>query len=258
MSSGERSEALRLTSLPLSGSSLRRSSCSCSDVGLVTMLRGALSLAALGAKQVRTAEMLDRRGAGRDLPVRARRIDVIPFDRRSSPCSPSSGALGFGYLFWSGPRRRSSDTSSLRFMIGDSRAEPWHEPGHRGSTVSGGHRRSPGPVADQSRPVRGRIGQPVGFGAVLLLAWRTFRQPSSDQPVRPRPPATKPMSMWFASPDFRRPALARSAPAVSLFAPRDDRPDDLRPLRLVMELVTEIRERAALDVSARSPRLFGG
>lgn len=41
-------------------------------------------------------------------------------------------------------------------------------------------------------PFVGPIASLFGFGAVLLLAWRTFRQPSAARPVT-SPPATQPM-----------------------------------------------------------------
>jgi hypothetical protein len=41
-------------------------------------------------------------------------------------------------------------------------------------------------------PFVGVIASLFGFGAVLLMAWRTFRQPSTTQPA-PTPPATQPM-----------------------------------------------------------------
>ena len=41
-------------------------------------------------------------------------------------------------------------------------------------------------------PFVGAIASLFGFGAVLLLAWRMFRQPSPTQPVA-TPPATQPM-----------------------------------------------------------------
>ena len=41
-------------------------------------------------------------------------------------------------------------------------------------------------------PFVGAVASLFGFGAVLLLAWRTFRQPSAARPVT-SPPATQPM-----------------------------------------------------------------
>jgi hypothetical protein len=43
-------------------------------------------------------------------------------------------------------------------------------------------------------PFAGAIASLFGFGAVLLLAWRTFRGTSTNQPV-PTPPATQPMGV---------------------------------------------------------------
>jgi hypothetical protein len=41
-------------------------------------------------------------------------------------------------------------------------------------------------------PFAGAIASLFGFGAVLLLAWRTFRGTSTSQPV-PRPPTGRPL-----------------------------------------------------------------
>ena len=43
-------------------------------------------------------------------------------------------------------------------------------------------------------PFVGAIASLFGLGAVLLLAWRTFRQPSTTRPVV-TPPATQPMGV---------------------------------------------------------------
>ena len=41
-------------------------------------------------------------------------------------------------------------------------------------------------------PFIGAIASLFGFGAVLLLAWRVFRQPSQARPVT-TPPSTEPL-----------------------------------------------------------------
>jgi hypothetical protein len=43
-------------------------------------------------------------------------------------------------------------------------------------------------------PFVGAIASLFGFGAVLLLAWRTFRQPTTSQPAM-TPPATQPLGV---------------------------------------------------------------
>jgi len=43
-------------------------------------------------------------------------------------------------------------------------------------------------------PFVGAIASLFGFGAVLLLAWRVFRQPSQPRPLT-TPPATQPLGV---------------------------------------------------------------
>ena len=95
-----------------------------------------------------------------------------------------------------------------------------------------------------------------GFGAVLLLAWRTFDSRARERSRRRRRP-----SRWASDPrlsDRRRPADRPGAPAVCP-QPGDDVVHDLGALGLVVEFVAKTRIRPALDQrSAREDRRADG
>ena len=95
-------------------------------------------------------------------------------------------------------------------------------------------------------PFVGAIASLFGFGAVLLMAWRTFRQPTTTQPAV-TPPATQPMAS-DASGSKGGSAGAPIGCAGRLFGqPGYDRVDDIGAFGLVVELVAQSRERPPFD-----------
>ena len=161
-------------------------------LALVTIVAG-LALAALAARQVRSAETLIDHRARPDLRRRPRRPrrhpgrrDPRDDHRRRRPARAGDPVRRLaGRRRRRLPRRRDLDRRVAARTDEHARAtdttRTW--PPSSGCIVL--------PIISIV-PFVGAIASLFGFGAVLLLAWRTFRQPSAPRAVT-SPPATQPM-----------------------------------------------------------------
>jgi hypothetical protein len=158
---------------------------------LVTIVAG-LALAALAARQVRTAESLIRHEPGEALLFGLAGLVVIPFVAFLAMITVVGAPLGLAILFMVWPAAAYAGYLVAGIWIGDwildrGRTAPMAERPYLAAVV--------GLIVLQIIgiiPFVGAIASLFGFGAVLLMAWRTFRQPSTTQPA-PTPPATQPM-----------------------------------------------------------------
>ena len=183
---------MRLTSLPLSsGPAIFLFML---GVGLVTLL-AALVLAALGAKQVRTAEVLIGKEPVETFLFGLGGLIVIPLDRLILAMFTVIGApLGLSVLFMVWPAAAFIGYLVAAIWIGDLVL-------NRGTSPGTEERPYLAAIVGvlvlwliSLVPFVGAIASLFGFGAVLLLAWRTFRQPSTTRPVV-TPPATQPVGV---------------------------------------------------------------
>lgn len=158
---------------------------------LVTIVAG-LALAALAARQVRTAEALISHEPGQTLLVGIAGLVVIPAIAILAMITIIGAPLGFAILLMVWPAAAFAGYLVAGIWIGDwllrrGSAEPLPERPYAAAVV--------GLIVLQIIgiiPLVGAIASLFGFGAVLLMAWRTFRHPSTARPVT-SPPATQPL-----------------------------------------------------------------
>jgi hypothetical protein len=157
---------------------------------LVTRAAG-LALAALASRQVRSAESLISREPGQTLLVGIAGLVVIPAVAILSMITVIGAPLGLSILFVVWPAAAYAGYLVAGIFIGEwllnrNVAERPVRP-YLAAIV--------GLIVLQIIsivPFVGAIASLFGFGAVLLLAWRTFRQPSAPRAVT-SPPASQPM-----------------------------------------------------------------
>ena len=241
-------------------SSRRRSSCSCSGSSLVTIVAG-LALAALGARQVRTAEALISREPGQTLLVGLAGLVVVPvvailamITIIGAPARPGHPVHGLaGRRLRRLPRRRDLD----RRMA----ARPRRARRAPGTAVPGGRRRAARPADRQPRAVRRRDRQPVrvrrrpapGLADVPPAVRGTARSSARRRPSRW---ASDRLDGTAASDRPARPTAG--APVARVPQPGDDLVDDRRAFGLVVELVAEARVGPALDARCAFEHVRGG
>jgi hypothetical protein len=161
-------------------------------LALVTIV-AALALAALGARQVRLAEALITREPGETLVFGLAGLIVIPLVAILAMVTIIGAPLGLAILLMVWPAAAFAGYLVASIWIGE-----W-------LLYRGGAERPARPYLAAVLgvivlwvislvPFAGAIASLFGFGAVLLLAWRTFRGTSTSQPV-PTPPATQPMGV---------------------------------------------------------------
>jgi len=156
-------------------------------------IAAALALAALAASQVRKAESMISHEPGQTLLVGLAGLVVIPVVAILSMITVIGAPLGLAILFMVWPAAAFAGYLVAAIWIGE-----WLL-----------YRNAPEPPARPYLaavlglivlqvislvPFVGPIASLFGFGAVLLLAWRTFRQPSAARPVM-SPPATQPLGV---------------------------------------------------------------
>ena len=159
---------------------------------LVTIVAG-MALAALGARQVRTAEALISREPGTTLLVGLAGLVVIPIVAILAMITVIGAPLGLAILLVVWPAAAYAGYLVAGIWIGEwllyrGSAERPERP-YLAAVV--------GLVVLQILtviPFVGAIASLFGFGAVLLMAWRTFRQPTTTQPAV-TPPTTQPMGI---------------------------------------------------------------
>ena len=159
---------------------------------LVTIVAG-LALAALGARQVRTAEALISREPGQTLLAGLAGLVIVPVIAILAMITIIGAPLGLAILLVAWPAAAYAGYLVAGIWIGDwliDRDNPKRrERPYLAAMV--------GLITLQILsliPFLGAIASLFGFGAVLLMAWRTFRQPSTTQPLV-SPPATQPMGI---------------------------------------------------------------
>ncbi len=159
-------------------------------LALVTIVAG-LALAALGARQVRAAETLITREPGETLLFGLAGLVVIPVVAVLAMVTVIGAPLGLAILLMVWPAAAFAGYLVAGIWIGE-----WLL--YRGATTERPARPYLAAVLGliilqivSLLPLVGAVASLFGFGAVLLLAWRTFRGPST-QPVT-TPPATQPM-----------------------------------------------------------------
>jgi len=156
-------------------------------VGIVA----ALALTALAATQVRKAESLITHEPGPTLVFGLAGLIVIPIIAILLMITIIGAPLGFAILFMVWPAAAFAGYLVAAIWIGEwllyrKATEPPARP-YLAAVL--------GLIVLQVIslvPFVGAIASLFGFGAVLLLAWRTFRQPSAARPVT-SPPATQPL-----------------------------------------------------------------
>ena len=158
---------------------------------LVTLVAG-LALAALGARQVRAAEALITREPGETILFGLAGLVVIPLVAVLAMITVIGAPLGLAILLMVWPAAAFAGYLVAGIWIGewllnrDRTAERPTRP-YLAAVV--------GLIVLQLislLPFVGAVASLFGFGAVLLLAWRTFRGTSTTQPVT-TPPATQPL-----------------------------------------------------------------
>jgi hypothetical protein len=159
---------------------------------VVTVVAG-LALAALGARQVRTAEGLMSREPGLTLVAGLAGLVVLPAVAILAMITVVGAPLGLAILLVVWPAAAYAGYLVAGIWLGE-----WLL--YRGGT----HRPERpymaavvGLVVLQLVtliPFVGAIASLFGFGAVLLMAWRTFRQPTAARPIV-APPARQPMGV---------------------------------------------------------------
>ena len=159
---------------------------------LVTIVAG-LALAALASRQVRSAEALIRKEPGETLLFGLAGLVVIPILAVLLMITVIGAPLGLSILFVVWPAAAYAGYLVAGIFIGEwllnrNATEVPARP-YLAAVV--------GLIALQVIslvPFVGAIASLFGFGAVLFLAWRTFREPSTARPVT-SPPATQPMGV---------------------------------------------------------------
>jgi hypothetical protein len=150
--------------------------------GLVTLV-AALALAALAARQVRTAEILIGKEPVETLLFGLAGLVVIPLAAVLAMFTVIGIPLGLAILFMVWPAAAFIGYLVAAIWIGDLLI-------NRGVTPGPAERPYLAAVVGivvlwvvSLVPLVGAIASLFGFGAVLLLAWRTFRRPSTTQPA---------------------------------------------------------------------------
>jgi len=159
---------------------------------LVTLVAG-LALAALGARQVRAAEALITREPGETILFGLAGLVVIPLVAVLAMVTIIGAPLGLAILLMVWPAAAFAGYLVAGIWIGE-----WLL--NRGTTERPARPYLAAVVGlvilqvVSLVPFVGAIASLFGFGAVLLLAWRTFRQPTTSQPAM-TPPATQPLGV---------------------------------------------------------------
>ena len=159
-------------------------------LALVTLVAG-LALAALGARQVRAAEALITHQPGETILFGLAGLVVIPLVAILAMITVIGAPLGLAVMFMVWPAAAFAGYLVAGIWIGE-----W-------LLYRGAAERPDRPYLAAVLglvilqiisliPFVGAIASLFGFGAVLLLAWRVFRQPSQPRPVT-TPPATQPL-----------------------------------------------------------------
>jgi hypothetical protein len=160
-------------------------------LALVTIVSG-LALAALAARQVRSAEGLMDTEPVRTFVVGVAGLVVIPVVAILAVVTVVGAPLGLAILLVVWPAAAVAGYLVAGIWIGEwllERVSPRERPARPYLAAVVGLIVLP---MISIVPFVGAIASLFGFGAVLLLAWRTFRQPSAPRPVT-SPPATQPM-----------------------------------------------------------------
>jgi len=159
---------------------------------LVTLVAG-LALAALGARQVRAAEALISHQTGMTILFGLAGLVLVPLVAVLAMITIIGAPLGLAVLFMVWPAAAFTGYLVAGIWIGE-----WLL--YRGATE-----RPDRPYLAavfglvilqviSIIPFVGAIASLIGFGAVLLLAWRVFRQPSQPSAVT-TPPSTQPLGV---------------------------------------------------------------
>lgn len=161
-------------------------------LALVTIVAG-LALAALGARQVRAAETLITREPGQTILFGLAGLVVIPVVAVLAMVTIVGAPLGLAILLMVWPAAAFAGYLVAAIWIGE-----WLL--YRGAAERPARPYLAAVVgiivlwAISFIPFVGAIASLFGFGAVLLLAWRTFRGTSTSQPVI-TPPAPQPLGV---------------------------------------------------------------
>jgi hypothetical protein len=162
-------------------------------IGLVTLVAG-LALAALGARQVRTAETLISKEPLETFLFGLAGLFLIPLVAILAMVTIIGVPLGLAILFMVWPAAAFIGYLVAGIWIGEFVL-------NRGVVPGPAERPYLAAVAGililwliSFIPFVGAIASLFGFGAVLLVAWRTLRRPSATQPMV-TPPATQPMGV---------------------------------------------------------------
>jgi len=162
-------------------------------LALVTIVAG-LALAALASRQVRSAEALMTAEPIQTFAVGLGGLVVIPIVAILAMITVVGAPLGFAIMFVVWPAVAVVGYLVAGIWIGEwilGRMSTRERPDRPYMAAVVGLLVLP---IVSIVPFVGAIASLFGFGAVLLLAWRTFRQPSTARPVT-SPPATQPMGV---------------------------------------------------------------
>jgi hypothetical protein len=160
---------------------------------LVTLVAG-LGLAALASRQVRTAEALISKQPGETLVFGIAGLFVIPIVAILAMITVIGAPLGLAILLMVWPAAAFAGYLIAAIWIGDFLLS------RRGEAAQAQRPYLAATVGIvvlwivSFVPFVGAIASLFGFGAVLLMAWRTFRQPTTIQPVV-TPPTAQPMGV---------------------------------------------------------------
>ena len=160
-------------------------------LALVTIVAG-LALAALAARQVRSAETLMNTEPIQTFVVGLAGLVVIPLMAVLAMITLVGAPLGLAILFVVWPAAAVAGYLVAGIWIGEwllGRMSSRERPDRPYMAAVVGLLVLP---IISIVPFVGAIASLFGFGAVLLLAWRTFRQPAAPRSVT-SPPATQPM-----------------------------------------------------------------
>jgi hypothetical protein len=160
---------------------------------VVTLVAG-LALAALASRQVRTAEALITRQPGETLVFGIAGLFVIPIVAILAMITVIGAPLGLAILLMVWPAAAFAGYLVAAIWIGDFLL------GRRDDAAQAKRPYLAATVGIvvlwivSFVPFVGAIASLFGFGAVLLMAWRTFRQPTTTQPAV-TPPAAQPLGV---------------------------------------------------------------